>query len=111
MFNTDTIQKMSHDQISTIQAMGGAVAKGAQQITTEATDYSKKTMEQGSAVAEKMLGAKSLEALVQIQSEYMKTAMESFVAQSNKMTEIYAAIAKDAFKPVETAVAKVQGSL
>jgi len=66
MFNTDTIQKMSHDQISTIQAMGGAVAKGAQQITTETTDYSKKTMEQGSAVAEKMLGAKSLEALVQI---------------------------------------------
>jgi hypothetical protein len=37
----------------------------------------------------------------------VKTAYEGFVAQSTKMGELYANLAKDAFKPYEGLVAKV----
>jgi hypothetical protein len=64
-------------------------------------------MENNSAFMEKLLGAKSYDTAIQIQSEYWKTSYASFVAQATKMGELYSSLAKEAFKPVETAVAKV----
>ena len=45
---------------------------------------------------------------MEIQTAYAKTSYKSFVAQATKMGEIYTNIAKEAFKPVEAAFAKVQ---
>jgi hypothetical protein len=57
---------------------------------------------------EKLLGAKSLDDAIQTQSEYAKSAYENFVAQAAKIGELYASLAKQAFKPVENMIAKVQ---
>ena len=43
---------------------------------------------------------------VEIQSDYVKTAFEGYVAQVTKMGELFSAIAKDAYKPFEGIVAK-----
>jgi hypothetical protein len=56
---------------------------------------------------EKLLGAKSYDTAIQIQSEYWKTSYAGFVAQATKIGELYSSLAKEAFKPVETAVNKV----
>jgi hypothetical protein len=53
-----------------------------------------------------LLGAKSYETAIQIQSEYWKTSYAGFVAQATKIGELYSSLAKEAFKPVETAVSK-----
>ena len=55
-----------------------------------------------------MLGARSVEAAVQIQSEYAKQAYEGFVAQASKFSELYAKVASDALKPVTSAYANLQ---
>ncbi len=57
---------------------------------------------------EKLLGARSVEAAVQIQSEYAKQAYEGFVAQASKFSELYAKVASDALKPVTSAYANLQ---
>ena len=72
------------------------------------TDYSKKAFEAGSATFEKLLGARSLEAAVQIQSDFAKQAYEGFVAQASKVSELYAKVASDALKPVTSAYATMQ---
>jgi hypothetical protein len=59
---------------------------------------------------EKMLGAKSLDTVVQIQSEYAKTSYAAFDAQAAKMRELHSSLAKAAFKPAELAIAKMQGT-
>jgi hypothetical protein len=79
-----------------------------QTIAAETTDYSKNSLESNSAYVEKLLGAKSLDNAIQIQSEFAKSAYEGFVAQATKIGELYTNLAKEAFKPVETAFAKVQ---
>jgi len=84
-----------------------AMTKGIQAIASEATDYSKKSYEDGVAAFEKLAAAKSIEKAMELQTDYMKTAYESFVAQSTKMSELYADLAKEAYKPYETAVASV----
>jgi ATP-dependent Clp protease adapter protein ClpS len=61
-----------------------AFSKGAQAIVVETTDYTKKSVEAGTAAFEKLLGAKSLEKAIEIQTDYAKTAYEGFVAQATR---------------------------
>lgn len=82
-----------------------------QAIFAEGADYTKKSVESRLAVVEKLLGAKSLETVIQIQSEYAKTAYADFVAQATKMGELHSNLAKAAFKPAEQAIAAMQGTL
>ncbi len=108
--NFEDFQKLGKEQLETVSTVAASLAKGLQTIATEATDYSKRSLETGSAYLEKLLGAKSLDNAIQIQSEYAKVAYEGFVAQTTKIGELYASLAKEAFKPVETAIAKVQSA-
>ncbi|TKT76949.1 phasin family protein [Aquamicrobium sp. LC103] len=85
-----------------------SLSKGLQVISVEATEYSKKAYETGSAVVEKLASAKSLEKAAEIQADYAKQAYESFVTQATRMGELYADIAKDAYKPFESVVAKAK---
>lgn len=78
-----------------------AVTKGMQTIATEATDYSKKSYEQGAAAFEKLAATKSVDKAMEVQTEYAKSAYEAFVAQATKMTELYTSVAKEAYKPFE----------
>ncbi len=49
-------------------------SKSFQAITVEATEYSKKAFETGSATAEKLVSAKSLDKAFEIQTDYAKQA-------------------------------------
>jgi DNA-binding NtrC family response regulator len=79
-----------------------------QAIVAEATEYSKKSIDDRLAFVEKLLGAKSLDTVIQIQSDFAKTSYEDFVAQTKKLGELYSDLAKAAFKPFD--VANVQGT-
>ncbi len=98
--NFDEIQKFGKEQLEAASSVAASLAKGFQTIAAETTDYSKKSIESNSAYVEKLLGAKSLDNAIQIQSEYAKVAYEGFVAQTTKIGELYASLAKEAFKPV-----------
>jgi hypothetical protein len=109
--NFDDIQKYSKDNLDATVKAWGQVSKNVQAIAAETADYSKKSFEEGSAALEKLLGAKSLDKAIEIQTSYAKTAYEGFVAQATKMGELYAGLAKETYKPFEsfaskTAVAK-----
>ncbi|SFK09284.1 phasin family protein [Methylocapsa palsarum] len=105
----DDFQKFGKEQLEAVNASTSTLAKSWQAIAAETSDYSKKSIESSSAFLEKLLGAKSFDTAIQIQSEYAKTSYAGFIAQATKMSELYSALAKEAFKPVETAFAKVQG--
>src|ERR1700693_42832 len=81
-----------------------------QAIFAEGADYTKKSVEARLALGEKLLGARSFETVIQIQSEYAKTAYADYVAQATKMGELHSNLAKAAFKPAEQAIAAMQGS-
>jgi hypothetical protein len=104
--NFEEIQKLGKDHVDTTMKQLGTISKGWQAIATEYTGYSKKSFEAGSAALEKLLGAKSLDKAIEIQSEYAKTAYEGFVAQATKLGELYTDLAKETYKPFEGLVAK-----
>lgn len=106
--NIDEIQKISKDNLDIAIKSFGAASKGVQAIAVEVADYSKKSFEEGTAAAEKLFGAKTLDTAVEIQSAYFKSAYEGFVAQATKMGELYADLAKEAYKPYEGVLGKFQ---
>jgi len=105
----DGIQKYGKEQFETATAAANAIVKAVQQIASETADYSKKSLESGSAFMEKLLGAKSYDSAIQLQSEYWKSSYAGFIAQATKMGELYSTLAKEAFKPFENAFTKVTG--
>jgi phasin family protein len=79
-------------------------SKGIQAITAESTDYAKKSFEASVAHMQSLMSVRSLEAAMQLQSSYAKSVMEGYVSEMTKLTEMYADMAKETFKPVEAAV-------
>ena len=109
-YEFEDLQKFGKEQYDAAGAATTSVAKALQAIATETADYSKKSLEISSAFVEQLLGAKSYDSAIQIYSEYWKTSYTGFIAQATKMGELYSNLAKEAFKPIETAFSKVQSS-
>jgi hypothetical protein len=102
----EEFQKLNKDNADLALKSLTAFQKGAQAIAVEVADYSKKSFEEGTAAFEKLLGAKSLDKAIEVQTAYFKTAYEAFVAEASKLGELYTDVAKDAYKPFEGIVAK-----
>ena len=57
-------------------------------------------------MVEKLSGVKSLDNAIEVQTEFAKSAYETFVAESQKIAGLYSDLAKQTFKPFEGLVAK-----
>jgi hypothetical protein len=105
--NIDEMQQFGKDNMDATMKSFGMFSKSMQAIAAEVADYSKKVFEQGTAATEKLIGAKSLDKAVEVQSDYVKTSYEGFVAEATKLGELYTALAKEAYKPFESQFGKM----
>ena len=108
MKNFEDIQQVSKETMDNAMKSFGALSKTGQAIATQMADYSKKAFEDGTAAAEKLLAAKSIDKALEVQTDYAKTAYENFVAETTKISGLYADFAKEAFKPIEAVIAKAK---
>jgi hypothetical protein len=102
----EEIYKVAQERIESSIHSLTALSKGLQAITVEVADYSKKSLEAGSATVEKMLGVKSFDKAIEVQTDYLTSAYEGYVAELTKVGELYAGLAKDAYQPYEGRFAK-----
>jgi hypothetical protein len=103
---TDQSQTMSKEGFEAALRSYGELNKGFQAITANMTDYSKRAFEDATRAFEQLAGSKSVEQAIQIQSQYAKKAYDTWVAEASKLSEMYVGMARDAYKPVDQAVAK-----
>jgi len=101
--NFDDLQKLNQGSLDTAMKAFGEWNKGWQAIAAEMTDYSKRSFEDSTQTFEKLLGAKSLEQAVEIQTSFAKRAYEDYMHQLQKLGGMYSEFAKDAYRPVERA--------
>ncbi|HEY0122052.1 MAG TPA: phasin family protein [Rhizobium sp.] len=105
MFNFDEANKKGKEAIDTALKNYSDVNKGFQAIAAETAEYSKKSFQDGVAHFETLAGVKSLEAAFELQSSFVKSSYENFVTEATKLGEMYADLAKTAYKPFEAPVA------
>lgn len=89
------------EQFDAAVASANTFSSGLQSIATAYGDYAKKSFEDTKTFVEKLSGVKSIEKAIELQTEYAKTSYETFVAESQKIGELYTDLAKQAFKPFE----------
>lgn len=104
--NFDDLQQVGKENVDVALKTMNALSKGTQAIAAEVADYSKKAFEDSTAALEKLFGVKSFDKAIEVQTEYAKTAYEGFVSKASKISELYADLAKETYKPFETLVAK-----
>jgi hypothetical protein len=97
-----TVQKFSQENMDMVSTAFDAWAKNTQAIATEVADYSRKSFESSAATFEKLKTVKSLEKAMEVQAEYMQSSFEEFVITATKIGELYANLAREAYKPFGT---------
>jgi len=104
--NFDDLQKLAKTNMDASMKSFDLMTKNFQTIATEMTDYTKRSVENNSKALEKLAGAKSVDQMIQVQSEYAKTAYEDYLAEATKLGKLCADLGTEAFKPYEGLTAK-----
>ena len=100
-------QQNGEEEIDTGTASSDTFPGGFQAIVTAYGDYTKKSFEDTKSFVEKISGAKSFDKVIEIQTEFAKTAYVAFVTESQKVTALYGDLAKQSYKPFGSFVAKM----
>lgn len=103
MFKFDDFQKLGQGNVDSAMKVLGEWSKGWQAITAEWTDYSKRSLEDSTQTLEKLMGARSVEQALEIQTNFAKRSYEEYMHQVQKVGGMCQELARDAYRPVERA--------
>ena len=106
MVKVEDIHQYGKEQFGTAVASATTLQNGLQAIASAYGDYTKKSFEDTKSFVEKLSGVSSLDKAIEVQTEYAKSAYETFVAESQKIAGLYTDLAKQTFKPLESMAAK-----
>ena len=94
----------SKKNLEAVIASVTASTKGAEALGAQAMAYSKKAVEDQVAAAKSLSGAKSIQEVVELQTNYAKSAFEAYIAEFSKMSEMMSASVKESVKPLNERV-------
>ncbi len=105
----DELQAAGKDNLEAAVASATAMTKGFQDIASEVADFSRKSFEDSTTLVEKAMSAKSMDKALEVQSDFAKGAYETYMGRVTKISELYVAAAKEAYKPFEGQFAQFSG--
>ncbi|MGQ2989910.1 phasin family protein [Brevundimonas sp.] len=94
----------SKQNLDAVVAAAAAAQKGAETLSAQALSYGKTSWETGVAAAQSMAKVRSVQELIELQTSYTKSAMEVYLAEVTKATDVFTASVKDSFKPINERV-------
>jgi len=106
MFKFDDANLYGKDAMDSLLKSYSTAAKGFQAIASETAEYSKKAYEANVAHMEALMSVKSFEAAIELNTSFAKTAVEGYLAELNKLGEMYSDIAKQSYEPAKAAATK-----
>ena len=107
MNNVEQFQRHAQQQSEAAMSSASAFAENAKTITAAHAEYTKKAFQDFSEFISKLTSLKSPDEAIKLQVDYAKSAYETFVAESKKISELYTDFAKQTFKPFEGLIAKM----
>jgi hypothetical protein len=102
----EAFQKVSKEGFDAAVRSYAEWNKGLQALATRVTENTKRAFEDTTRTWEQLVGAKSVEQAIEIQSQYAKRAYDAYVAEASKLGDWYAETMRNASKPFEQTVAK-----
>src|SRR3990167_1746782 len=90
-------------QKSSVEAMmasAGVFAKGFEKAASTQASFVKEQFEEGVATAKAAATSKSLQEALELQNEFVRTAVEKNLGQASKLAEHWTGVAKEASDPL-----------
>ncbi len=100
----DDFAGYSKDTIEALISAGTVATKGVEAINAEILAYSKAALEDSIVAAKAVMAVKSVQELVELQSEFARSAMDNFMQQTTKVGELSAKLTQEAFEPINARV-------
>lgn len=98
------INAQSKQNLEAIVSSATAATKGAEALGAQAIAVSKKAVEDYAAAAKSLTAAKSVQEVVELQTGFAKTALETYLAEFGRASEIVAASVKESLYPLNARV-------
>ena len=105
--NLSQQQDEGRQQTNATDSSMTSVPSGFHAIATAYSDYTKKSFEDTRTYVEKLSGARSVDKAIEIQTEFAKSAFETFMAESQKIGALYRDLATQSYRPIGGFLAKV----
>jgi len=90
--------------LEAVVASATAAQKGVEALSAQTVAYGKKSWEDGVAAAQSLAQARSVQEALELQTNWAKSAAETYLAEVTRMTEVFTASVKDSFKPINERV-------
>ncbi|HEY0650183.1 TIGR01841 family phasin [Phenylobacterium sp.] len=94
----------SKKNLEAVVASATASAKGAEALGAQAMAFSKAIFDTQVSAAKSLAGAKSVQEVVELQTSFAKTALETYMAEFAKMSDTVSASVKESMKPLNERV-------
>jgi phasin family protein len=94
------LNAQSKSNLEAVVASTTAATKGAETLGAQAIAYSKKSVEDGMAAARSLGAARSIQEVIELQTSFAKSALEAYLAEVNKASEVVAASFKESLTPL-----------
>jgi hypothetical protein len=111
MVKVEDIQQYGKEQFETAVTSATNLQNGIHAIASAYGDYAKKSFDDTKSFVEKLSGAKSLDKAIEVQTDFARSAYDTFVTEAQKIAGLYGDLAKQSFKPVENIVSKIKSSV
>lgn len=88
------------NSVEAVIASATTASKGFEELNALAAGYAKKSMEDGMVAAKSLASAKSVQEVIEIQSDYTKSSLEAYLASVNTVSDHVSSMMKDSLKPL-----------
>jgi phasin family protein len=102
---------VGRENFTAVMRANVALSEGLEALGKEVIQYARRSFEQAAETATALLGAKTFEDVVQLNTQFAKTNMECLIERSARLSEMGVKVASDAMAPlggrVEAAIHKL----
>ncbi len=99
--NYDQFLGYGKDTVEAYLKAANAAGKGVETLQSELYAYSKQSVEDTISATKALLGSKSVHEAFELQSDFAKSAFDTYVSQVTKLGEIVSTTAKETFEPFQ----------
>jgi phasin family protein len=103
----DELANLSRANFEAAVQSATAAAKGIEELNNEILSYSRQSIEDGIAIAKTAMTAKSAQELMDLQTEYARSAFDAYVGQVTKCGDMLTRTAKECFEPINKQATKL----
>lgn len=104
MKSYDEMVAMNKDNVDALVSASNIYAKGMEELGKAAFAFAQASAEANVATAKALMGAKTMNDVFTIQSDFARSQFDSFVAEATKLGEMGLKTANESVEPIQTQV-------